>query len=87
MLKTLALATALSALLAGGALAQSVDNPEECMNSTFELAQAAEGKKMPEDQSDKVEELLVKMEDFCDANQYAEAKAVANDLKVIIEKQ
>jgi hypothetical protein len=87
MLKTLALATALSALLAGGALAQSVDDPDECMNSTFELAQAAEDKQLSEDQSDKVEELLIKMEDHCEGNRYTEAKAVAEDLKLMIDKQ
>jgi hypothetical protein len=86
MLKSFVLAIAASALVAGGALAQTVANPEECMNSTFELAQAAEGKKLSEDEADKVEELLVKMEDACDANRYAEAMAVAQDLKVMIEK-
>jgi hypothetical protein len=87
MLKSFALAIAVSALFADGTLAQTVANPEECMNSTFELAQAAEGKKLSEDEADKVEELLVKMEDHCDANRYAEAMAVAQDLKVMIEKQ
>jgi hypothetical protein len=86
MLKSLALAVTLSAFFAGGTMAQTVANSEECMNSTFELAQAAEGKKLSEDESDKVWELLVKMEDACDANQYAEAMAVAQNLKVMIEK-
>jgi hypothetical protein len=41
---------------------------------------------LSDDEADKVEELLVKMEDHCDANRYAEAMAVAQDLKVMIEK-
>jgi hypothetical protein len=86
VLKSLALAVTLSALFAGVTMAQTAANPEECMNSTFALAHASEVKKLSEDEADKVEGLLVKMGDMCDANQYAEAMAVAEDLKGMIEK-
>jgi hypothetical protein len=87
MLKRLALASALSALFASGTLAQTPNNPDECLDSAFELAQAAEEKNLPDEQFDKVEDLLIEMERHCDANRYSEAMAVAQNLKVMIEKQ
>jgi hypothetical protein len=87
MLKHLALACALSAQCAGGTLAQTLDNPADCMNIAADLTASAEAKGMPDEQIDKVDELLVKMEQYCDAHRYSEAMDVLANVKVMIEKQ
>jgi hypothetical protein len=95
MLKRLALASALSALFAGGTLAQTPTDPEECLSSAYELDEAAQQKEtesaenknpISDEQIDRVQDLLITMQDHCDANRYSEAMAVAQDLKDMIEK-
>jgi hypothetical protein len=95
MLKRLALASALSALLAGGTLAQTPSDPEACLSSAYELDEAAQQKEteaaenktpISDDQIDRVQELLITMQDHCDADRYSEAMAVAQDLKDMIDK-
>jgi hypothetical protein len=85
---SLILALAASAALAGSALASTepAANAEQCLKAAFELAQSAEAKGMNNEQLDKVEELLTKMESHCDAAQFKEAAAVAGDLKSLIER-
>lgn len=89
MMKSLIAAVALLGFAAGGAYAQ--DKPaasaEDCLKVAFDIAQAAEGRNLPNDQLDKVEEMLTKMETHCDAKQFTEAAAVATDLKTLISKQ
>jgi hypothetical protein len=95
MLKRLALASALSALFAGGTLAQTPTDPEECLNSAYELDEAAQQKEteaaenknpISDEQIDRVQDLLITMQDHCDASRYNEAMAIAQDLKDMIEK-
>jgi hypothetical protein len=95
MLRRLALASALSALFAGSALAQTPSDPEECLNSAYELDETAQQKETeaaenrtpwPDDQVDRLQELLITMQDHCDASRYSEAMAVAQDLKDMIDK-
>jgi hypothetical protein len=83
-------AAATFALLATASVMAQVtpaSNPEDCLKAAFDLAQAAEGKNLPNDDLDKVEQLLNKMEGHCDARQFTEAAAVATDLKTMISKQ
>lgn len=88
MIKRFALAAAATLALSATAFAQDTANsPEECLKVAFDIAQAAEDKKLPNEKLDQVEEMLTKMESHCDAKQYAEAAAVAKDLKEMIEKQ
>ena len=89
MMKSLIAAVAFLGLAVGGAYAQ--DKPaasaEDCLKVAFDIAQVAEGRNLPNDQLDKVEEMLTKMETHCDAKQFTEAAAVATDLKTLISKQ
>jgi hypothetical protein len=89
MLKSIAVAALCVAITGSAALGQAnaPANPEECLKTAFDIAQVAEGKKLPEDQLDKIEEMLTQMESHCDAKQFTEAAAVATDLKSMIEKQ
>ena len=94
MLKRLALASALSALLAGATLAQTPTSPEECLSAATELDEAAQQKEAeaadnktpwPDEQIDRVQDLLLTMQDHCDASRYSEAMTIAQDLKDMIE--
>ncbi len=59
--------------------------PDDCIKAAFELAQKAEDKKMSNDELDKLEQLLSKMENHCDAKQFTEAMAVSKDIKAVID--
>lgn len=61
------------------------ENPDQCLKAASDLAQSAEEHKLGEAQLDRIEDLLTKMETHCDARQYVEAMAVANDIKSLIE--
>lgn len=91
MFKGFAASAAALVMLTGSALAQQqAEQPttaDECLKAAFDLAQAAEEKQLGDDKLDKVEELLTKMESHCDANQFAEAMQVADDIKGVIESQ
>jgi Skp family chaperone for outer membrane proteins len=89
MMKTAIAAAVFVALVSGAAFAQEAPakSPEDCLKAAFDIAQAAEGKNLANEQLDKVEEMLTKMESHCDAKQYSEAAAVATDLKTLISKQ
>jgi hypothetical protein len=62
-------------------------SPDECIKAAFDLAQAAEDKKLPDDKIEKVDELLTKMETHCDARQFTEAMAVGRDIRTLIDTQ
>jgi len=87
MMKQLSLGAALAALLATGAMAADPETPDQCIKAAFDLAQSAEDKKLPNEKLDKIEEMLTKMEDHCDAKQFTEAMAVAKDIEAEINKQ
>ncbi len=85
MLKTMTLAVALAGL-ANVAFAQTVPaTSDECLKQAFQLAQAAESKKLSEEKLDKIEELLTKMESHCDAKKFTEATTIATDIKAAID--
>jgi hypothetical protein len=86
MVKRFALAGAVSMLFTGGTPAQPVASPEQCLGSTFEIAESAEQKQLQQVQFDSLEELLTRMEDACDAHRFSEAMAIGQDLKDMIEK-
>lgn len=81
----LVLAVAASALCVGGALAQTPDNPEDCLKTAFDIAQEADDKRLSNDELDKVEDLLTAMESHCDAKQFAEAVEVGREIKTMID--
>lgn len=62
-------------------------DPESCLKSASDLAVIAEERKVPETQLDKIDDLLIKMEQHCDARQFTEAQAVAKDIKGLIQQQ
>jgi hypothetical protein len=88
MSKHLACVAAIMILLASSAVAQQAQvpaTPDDCLKSAFDLAQAVEEKNLADDVLDNVEDLLTRMEGHCDANQFAEAMAVAADIKTVID--
>lgn len=88
MLKPVHVALIAGLVFAGVARAETpASNAEDCLKSAFDIAQVAEDKKLSNELLDKVEDLLTKMEGYCDAKQFTEAAAVATDLKQLIEKQ
>ena len=62
-------------------------DPESCLKSASDLAIIAEERKVAESQLDKIDDLLIKMEQHCDARQFTEAQAVAKDIKSLIQPQ
>jgi hypothetical protein len=70
---------------AAEAAAATPATPDDCIKAAFELAQKAEDKKMSNDELDKLEQMLSKMENFCDAKQFTEAMAVSKDIKAVID--
>jgi len=87
MMKRLTLALGASALLAGGAFAETPTNPDQCLQAAVELAQSAEKKQLADAKLDKIEQLLIKMEDHCDAGRFNDAMAVAKDIETEINAQ
>jgi hypothetical protein len=73
---------------AGAALAETpAANSDDCLKVAFDIAQVAEAKNLSNEKLDEVEDLLTKMETYCDAKQFTEAAAVASDLKIMISKE
>ena len=66
-------------------IARPVQSSEECIRHAFDLAQSAEAKIIAEDKLDQIEDLLARMEALCDAKQWDEAMAVAEDIQKVIE--
>lgn len=99
MMKHLALCLLASVVLASAAPAQipapgkpyrepavkTVQSTEDCIRQAFDLAQNAEAKIVEEDKLDQIEDLLARMEAMCDAKQYSEAMAIAEELQKVIE--
>jgi uncharacterized protein Yka (UPF0111/DUF47 family) len=93
MIKTITLAFGLSLVAAGAVLAQTkapelaqpvASTAEECLKATYDIAKRAEDLKLSNEQIDKIEDLLTKMESHCDGQQFAEASAVGKDLDTLI---
>lgn len=101
MSKQFALGVLSSAFFAGAVLAQPpaprppersapailVQSSEECMKRAFDLAETAEAKIAAEDKLDQIEDLLTRMEMHCDAKQWNEAMAVADEIQKVIESE
>ena len=77
----------LSALVATGASGQAVQDADTCVEVAHALAHAAEAKSLDADQIDRIEDLVNKMEEMCDADKVAEAMAVAKDIEAEINAQ
>lgn len=58
---------------------------DDCLKSAFDLATQAEQKKLSNEELDKLEDLLTKMEGHCDADQLKEASVVGSDIKTMID--
>ncbi len=60
---------------------------DQCLQSAMTLAKSAEQKSLADDKLDKIEQMLAKMEDLCDANQFSEAQAMVKDIESAIKSQ
>lgn len=77
--------TAVQQAAATPALPQ-VTNAEDCKRVGLDLAQFAEDKKLPDSKLDTLEDLMGRMTDFCAADKFVEANALAKDLRTLIEQ-
>jgi len=85
MLKALAAAVPLVLSMTSAALAAEPPKTQtECFKAAVTLAEQAEQKKLPEDQAAKVEDLLKKVEGYCDASQFAEAASALSDIETAV---
>lgn len=89
MLKKMAAALVAVTCLVGPALAQDQvpASTEDCNKMAQDLVAVAESKSLEDDKLDKAEELLAKMESHCEAQAFAEAAAVAKELRTLIDAQ
>ena len=60
---------------------------DKCLMSALTLARSAEEKQISSDKLDRIEQMLAKMEDHCDAQQFNEAQATAKDIEAAINAQ
>ena len=88
MLKRLVWAGLICAGLSGPALAHSMTKEgAECLMSIVSLANSARAKTLSEAALTKIQDLLTKLGNHCQAQQYAEAAAAAKDIKAVIESE
>jgi ribosome assembly protein YihI (activator of Der GTPase) len=64
-----------------------VETADTCLSAAMTLARIAEDKQFADDRLDKIEQMLSKMEDHCDAQQFSEAQATAKDIEKAINAQ
>jgi hypothetical protein len=62
-------------------------NPDQCLKSAFDLAEKAENKRFTNEEIEKLEDLLTRMEGHCDARQFPEAQAMAKEISALIEQK
>jgi deoxyhypusine synthase len=59
---------------------------EDCLKAAYAIAEKAEQKKLSNEQIDRIDEMLTRMETHCDAKQFSEAMVVHKDIATFIEK-
>lgn len=87
MTTRLVVASALALTAASAAFA--ADAPKstaDCMDQAFAMATAAQEKKLSDDKSTAVEELLAQMEDACTSEKFAEAAKITDEIGTTIGK-
>lgn len=80
---------ALAALIATAATVPAFAAPladqEACNSLAYSLAEKASGKKLPQVEAVKVDELIIKLEGQCNANQLADAEATAKEIEAALK--
>ena len=91
MFKRFVRSAAVGALVVSSAIAQgtsvspsSASTSDDCLKAAFDLAQKADDKRLSNEDQDRIEELLTKMEGHCDAKQFGEAQAMAKEIETVI---
>lgn len=85
MYKSIAGALTLSAALITSALAAPPADQDACNSLAFSLAEKAAGKKLPEAQAVKVDELIGKLEGQCSEGKFADADATAKEIEAAVK--
>jgi hypothetical protein len=81
MLKVLLFSSLMWATVGSAASADPTDiSVEACIQSAVELEQLVDDKLLGPDQVDQIDGMLTEMENYCDSQQFAEAKALAGDI-------
>lgn len=84
MLKRLVFTGVIAMGMSSVAWAQAPANADECNNQGAEIAQKAEGKKLDDAKTAKVEELLGKLDEQCQGSKFTEAAATMKELNAAI---
>ena len=91
MFKNLLIATAFVAGCSLAGLAQAEDAKggptDDCMKSAYDLADKAEEKKLPDTTLEKLDGLFNTMEKHCKALELPQAKAMAEQIKKVIDTE
>lgn len=80
-----AAAALLAALMLTPALAAPPADLDACNSLVFSLAEKAAGKKLPEAQAVKVDELIGKLEGQCSESKFADADATAKEIDGLLK--
>ena len=81
----------MAVLVAGSASARekspigSPPSTEDCLRHASELADSAEASDMSEDKIDLIEDMLARMEAHCEAKEFVEASALAQQIQNAID--
>jgi hypothetical protein len=86
MLKSIAAATLLAAVMFTPSLAAPPADQDACNSLAFSLAEKAAAKKLPEGDAAKLEELIAKLEGQCADGKLADAEATAKDIEAALSK-
>ena len=64
---------------------ETMHSPEACMKAATDLARAAEEKKLPKPKLEQIDVLVTKIASHCEAEQFTEAIAVAQQAQAIVD--
>lgn len=79
--------TAAASAQAPTAVLGSYDSVDACLKHASALGQAAEERKLSEDRLEDIDDLLLRMETFCDARRFTEAAATAEEIAAELDRQ
>ena len=86
-LKLLAVTAGASVLFASSALADLPKSGEDCFKAADEIADAVEQIQLSEEEADRADDLLIRMEEHCEASEFGQAVEVAEALKTLIAER
>jgi hypothetical protein len=83
-MKSLTATAALVLLSTATLAAEPAKDKDACLKTAVDLAEKAEKSGLADDKLVKIEEMLTKLEDHCEASRFAEAATVSTDIETTI---